>query len=452
MRKNTLAKFGLTIATVSWLSSCQKIDFPKLGKDEKNGDSKGWTSPDVVIAFSEALQKAYTYPDPRKVPGPQSPPPLITRPFAMYHVAMHDALNCIKPRFKTYAYHTVDHRADPDAAVAQAAYETALALGNIGPDPAPIVGKAGLADLLKATLDRIPEGEAKQRGVELGKKVAAAVLSKREADKPFLNVVDPAFAPPNGTVPGEYRYLPPFNYALPRFHEQPTWVIREASQFRAPVPYTINSGAYTKDYNEVKSLGRFNSADRTPEQTEIGVFWAENSSRGWNAIALDIIRSRPGRSMDAWKSARTLAIMHIALVDAYIGVFEGKVFYNYWRPISAITLGDTDGNDQTSGDPGWVPELATPPVGEYPSAHAMSGAAAGMVLMRIFATPKLPFRINSGYLPDTYRSYQDMQKAIRDNSLSRIYIGYHFRKAIDEGEKAGYKLGNWVYEHALQER
>jgi len=451
-----MMRLGLALVMLAWLSACQKTHQQSgnltVVEDAKSVGNNGWKSPDVVMAFSEALQKAYTYPDPRAVPGPQAPPPTITRPFAMIHVAMHDALNCVKSKFETYAYHEEDHRADAGAAVAQAAYETALGLGNIATDPAPIVSKAGYSALLTSVLAGIPDGEAKQRGIDLGKKVAAAILAKRNPDLPFLALVDPAHAPANGTQPGEYRYLPPLNYALPRFHLQQTWAISSNSQFRSPAPYVINSPAYTADFDEVKSLGRFNSTDRSKEQTEIGVFWAENSSRGWNAIALDIIRSRPGRSMDAWKTARVLALMHIALADAYIAVFDGKVFYNYWRPISAITLADTDGNDQTVGDVNWKPELNTPAVGEYPSAHAMSGAAAGEVLIRLFGNSKLPFTTSSGYLPSTFRSYQDMRSAIRDNSLSRIYIGFHFRKAVDEGQKSGYSLGDWVYEHALREK
>jgi hypothetical protein len=369
----------------------------------------------------------------------------------MYHVAMHDALNCVKPKYRTYAYHARDKDAHPDAAVAQAAYDVALAIGKVQGDPADIINKAGFAALLTSTLDAIPDGDAKTRGVELGHRVAAAIVALRNADNPLILVRDPANQPPNGTLPGQYRYLPPLEYALPRFHLQQTWALSAASQFRSPVPYAIPSPEYATDFDEVKQLGQLNSAFRTPEQTEIGVFWAENSSRGWNAIALDIIGNRPGRSMDAWKTARLLALMHVAIADAYIGVFDDKVFYNYWRPISAIRLADTDGNSATVGDPTWAPQLNTPAVGEYPSAHAISGAAAGQVMIRFFGNSRLPFTVNSGYLPTTLRTYKNMHDAIRDNSLSRIYIGYHFRKAIDEGQVAGYKVGDWIFDHVLGE-
>ncbi|ULQ57771.1 phosphatase PAP2 family protein [Flavihumibacter rivuli] len=425
-------------------TACQKPAEPLVTPEEVQAiaqkDNNGWHSPDVVMAWNNAIQTAYTYPV-----GVGFPPPIISRFFAMYHVAMHDALNNIKPKYATYAYHQRDKDADPDAAVAQAVHDV---LKQIGPQGA---GFQPFTNLLSGTLAAIPDGDAKTRGIALGKAVAAALLAKRSADAPFLNLNYPT-APPNGDEPGEYRYLPPFNtFALAGFHLQQTWVIPSGDYFRPGPPYAINSDEYTNDYNEVKDYGSLNSTARSPEQSEIGVFWAENSSRGWNSITRDIILKRPGKSMDAWKTARLLALVHMAIADGYINVFDTKIHYNYWRPISAIRLGESDGNPNTSGDPNWTPVLLTPAVGEYSSAHALTGAAAGRVLMRFFGTDRLPFTTNSGYWP-TPRSYSSMATAIRDNSLSRIYIGYHFRKAVDEGQKTGYQLGDYVYEHGLAEQ
>ena len=39
-----------------------------------------------------------------------------------------------------------------------------------------------------------------------------------------------------------------------------------------------------------------------------------------------------------------------------------------------------------------------------------------------------------------------------ENALSRIYIGYHFRKAVEEGEKMGRQLGAYIYKTSLAER
>jgi len=44
-----------------------------------------------------------------------------------------------------------------------------------------------------------------------------------------------------------------------------------------------------------------------------------------------------------------------------------------------------------------------------------------------------------------------LSQAARENSLSRIYVGYHFRKACDDGEALGRSVGGWIAAHSLEE-
>ena len=37
----------------------------------------------------------------------------------------------------------------------------------------------------------------------------------------------------------------------------------------------------------------------------------------------------------------------MALADGYIAMVDAKNHYNYWRPVTAIQNGDTDGNPDT---------------------------------------------------------------------------------------------------------
>ncbi len=199
------------------MSSCEKNNqLPQTLIQEKANaykDNNGWLSPDVVMAWNNALQQVYTY-----TPDKGSPPPIVSRQFAMYHVAMHDALNCIKPRFETYAYHMVDKDADPDAAVSQAVHDVVKAIGPQGDAFKPF------ADLFLATMAGIPDGDAKTRGVKLGMEVAKAVIAKRSPDMTLIGV-NYAPKPVEGVDPGQYRYLPPFQYALTGFHLQQTWAL-----------------------------------------------------------------------------------------------------------------------------------------------------------------------------------------------------------------------------------
>src|SRR5437016_3149980 len=49
--------------------------------------------------------------------------------------------------------------------------------------------------------------------------------------------------------------------------------------------------------------------------------------------------------------ARMYALAEAALADARIAYWESKYFYNFWRPITAIRVGDQDGNPATEVDP-----------------------------------------------------------------------------------------------------
>ncbi len=434
--------FGLLIFLV--LPGCypelQTVPVRKNMTWEKGGNLKD--SPEIMLKWNLQIQKAYTF----SLGGPGLSPPLVSRLFAIYHVAMHDALNSVDPRYETYASEVEDKKADPNAAMIQAVYDVLTALGpTTGPH------KISIDSLYTATMDEVKKGDKKERGIALGKAVAESLLAKRSADVPYIRLSGYIPTPPSGTVPGVFKYIPPLNYALTGFHLQETWVINSADQFRPESPYPVNSPEYTADYNEVKSLGAINSTDVTQDQRSLGIFWAENSSRGLNNVAREVMLSN-NKYYNVWEMTRLFALLHIAIADSYIAVFDSKIHFNYWRPISAIRTGGTDGNDDTIGDPNWDSVIATPPVGEYPSAHAISGAAAGGILINFLGKSNIPFTTSSGYSPGTTRSFTDITDAVRENSLSRIYIGYHFRLAVEVGEQSGYELADFVFQNGLKRR
>ena len=81
----------------------------------------------------------------------------------------------------------------------------------------------------------------------------------------------------------------------------------------------------------------------------------------------------------------------MALADGYIGSWDTKYRYNFWRPVTAIRLADTDGNPSTIADPAWDPLRNTPPIPDHDSAHAVEGGAAAEVLERVFGTDSVSF-------------------------------------------------------------
>jgi hypothetical protein len=91
---------------------------------------------------------------------------------------------------------------------------------------------------------------------------------------------------------------------------------------------------------------------------------------------------------------------------------------------------------------------ATPFVPEWPSAHAMGGAAAAEVI-KANVPGTTAFTMEATTLPGTPRSYRSVDDAVRDNALSRIYVGFHWRAATVEGNRLGALVGRYVAANAL---
>ena len=257
--------------------------------------------------------------------------------------------------------------APTDAAVATAARHVLIpVLSDLPSPPFPQACiDAGIASVeadYEAALDAIPNGPAERKGIKLGVASAAAILALRADDGSDTLLVDTAY--PQGTDPGQYRFTPGTPFALaPGWGDVTPLVLRTSAQFRADLPYDVASSAYTADFDEVKSLGGNDTttpSDRTAEQTEIALFWVESSPLQWERIAR-ILAADAG--LDEWESARLFGLLNMALADGYVGSFETKYLYNYWRPVTAIQLAATDGK---SGH-GRRPHLDS--VGDDPSNH-----------------------------------------------------------------------------------
>jgi hypothetical protein len=429
------------ISTILVISSCQKfgakppgnIEFAKGMRNEGLQTLLTWNN-----AGLQAWARFAFAADP--APMPES------RFYAITNLAMHDALNSIRPKYKTYASAVkYPGNVSIDAAIATAAHDAMK--GTYASTTAYV------DSLLQVSLSAIPDGVSKQKGIEAGKAAAAAILATRIDDGAANASLVPFI---QGTLPGEYRSTPPFDGPpFNGFADVPGWGnvkpfgLTNGSQFRVVPPYAINSVEYTNDFNDVKSLGSATSVTRTADQTQIAVFWLESAPATFNRIALTLIASK---NLDAWKAARLLALVAMAEADANIGCFDGKYFYHFWRPVTAIRLGDTDGNSSTAGDLSWeVLAPPTPPVPDYPSNHSVNGGAGAEVLQNFFGTDEISFDATSLTLPGVTRHYNSFSQAAIDNALSRVYVGYHFRNACTKGIEQGHKIGKYIFDNYLKE-
>jgi hypothetical protein len=360
--------------------------------------------------------------------GAEMDPLTESRVLAILHLAIHDALNSVERRYRTYTTtRPTTVRASTDAAVASAAQATLAALVP--------KCKGTFDEELRVSLATITDAREKEAGVAIGRRVATAVLARRENDGVARSI---NYVP--GTTAGAYRPTPPdFTPAfLPQWGSVTPFALRDPAQFRPVPPPAPQSALARRDIAIVKEIGSSASSTRTAEQSEIARFWYESSPQGWNRITRDLALAR---SLDPWATARLLALVNVAMADGFIGGFEAKYHYNYWRPATAIR--ETD-------DATWLSILPTPPVPDYPSTHTVLGAAAAAVLARFFETDYVSFEMTSGapYAGIT-RRFWSFSEAAQENGASRVLAGIHFPTAVKAGYEQGTQIGAYAFDQML---
>jgi PAP2 superfamily len=360
-------------------------------------------------------------------PPPGIGPLFESRNYAIAHIAMLNAITGDDAAAQPF---------NKVAAVAQAAHDV---LVNLFP------GGADQFDaLLASQLAAIPDGAAKTRGIYLGATAAARKLAVRANDGSAT--AQGPYTP--GTQPGDYRFTPPFDFALAtKWGQVRPFVLKSGHQFRAPAPYTVRDLQYTFDFNEIKALGSKDSVARTPDQTNLAIFWYESAPNGWNRISRTLVAKQSNTLLE---HARLFAALNASLADAYIASLDSKYTYNFWRPITAIQLAGHDGNRLTTPDLDWQPLLLTPPVPDYPSAHAAAGGAASSVLIWFFGGDKHTFTLASTF-PVPPRTFYRISDAAKENSISRMFVGIHFRLACTVGYEQGLQVGDWAVQQVTQQ-
>jgi hypothetical protein len=48
------------------------------------------------------------------------------------------------------------------------------------------------------------------------------------------------------------------------------------------------------------------------------------------------------------------------------------------------------------------------------------------------------------------RHFRGFDQAAEENGASRVYVGFHFRDAVDKGLRHGRKVGQWAVDRSLQ--
>jgi hypothetical protein len=387
-----------------------------------------------------------------------------SRMYAMVHASVHDAVNTIDRRSRPYAFDAqVNGPASVDAAVAAAARDVLVSVIATLPE-SPACVASGIVEanaLYAAALMAIPDGPAKTAGIAVGQAAAAAIVAQRAGDGSETTTWFD-FGYEQGTEPGEWRFTPdgapPLAFAS-NYGDVTPFALQHSAQFWPGPPYPLSSNRYAADYNEIKLIGGDDittPSARTPDQTEIGLFWVESSPLAWNRLARAV---SVDRGFDLWENARLFGLLNLAMADGYIASWEVKYHYSFWRPVTAIREGDADGNPDTLGDSTWTPLIPTYPIPDHDSGHAVQGGVAAEILKQVFGTDDVSFTacsmtVGAGMTctdpTPVIRSYSSFSQAADENAASRIYIGIHFRKAVETGVHHGRRIAAYAVHQLMK--
>ena len=360
--------------------------------------------------------------------------------YAMVHAAIYDAVQAIDGRFEPYAVEIQGASGSPAAATAKAAHDV---LVNRFPTQTASLDATYHAYLASHGLAE------NDPGVSVGQQTAAVIIALRANDGSWPAVPE-VFN--GGTDLGDWRPTPPAfaPMAVPWLGTVTPFTLDDPAQFRPhQAPPDLSSRKYAEAYNEVKALGASVNSSRTPEQTDIAYFFADNAFLYWNRAVQSLANTYLDNIGD---SARLFALVNMAMADGAITAWDSKKYFNFWRPITAIQQGDNDGNPLTTGDPAWLPLIANPPYPDYTSgANSLSGAATRM-LANFFGTDEVPFSLtsNTPQAIQKTRNYGRFSDAAEDVVNARIYLGIHFRFADTVAREQGRLIADWAFEHILR--
>ena len=350
-------------------------------------------------------------------------PPANARAMAILHLSMFEAVNAIERRYQPYRLKlTADRSASVEAAAGVAAHD---ALAALHPDQG-----AKLDTALADALSRIPPGDAKAKGIDIGKAAAGGILALRADDGASATESYRPWTTPSVYVPTSLPVSSTDGLMTP-------WIMTTPSQFRPAPPPALDSAAWAQDLNEVRELGGRKSVKRNAEQTDIARFWFITGPQSWNPIVRQLIAAK---QLDLTDAARVHAMAAAATADAFIAVFDAKYHYNFWRPVTAIRNADLTSNTATLREASWLPLGETPLHPEYPCAHCITSTAVAEILKSVFGNDIPEVTMTSPTAPGVTRRWTRADDYAEEVALARIYAGFHYRFSANAAREMGRKI------------
>ena len=278
--------------------------------------------------------------------------------------------------------------------------------------------------------------EISNRSETFGKLMAMAIMTWARTDGGHeawgpLRRDQARYVPPGG--PGQWSATPPAFAPglLPRWGSNRPFVLRKAQDCPAPPPPAYSEETGSAFYRAAQEVFRI-SNQATQEQRQFALYWADDPGKTptpaghWAFIANDLLKLRKANLAEA---AHTLALLNMAMSDAFVAGWATKYSLSVLRPVTYVQL---------VIDSSWVPTLMdTPPFPEYPSGHSVQSSAAARVLAQVFGA-------QTGFTDNTHndrgwgpRSFGSFQAAADEAARSRLYAGIHFDFGVEGGKVQG---------------
>jgi len=374
-------------------------------------------------------------------------PPVASRAFACIGITAHEALSGGNPALRSLSGQVTDLAAlparDPGPHDAACVLHAALAaaaqayFGNTGP-----TGQRAMAAMAERMGTKASDGIAADvvaRSIARGEAVAAHILAWSLADGGAV-VENMGF--PQSYTPGAnpQDWLPTSLVRQQQAPLLPTWgenrpfAMPRGNACAIPAPPAYSEDPTSAFFMAAKEVFD-TTATLTDEQRLIARFWSDDPMLSptppghWICIVLDIADRD---DLPAERVAEVLAVLGVALADAFIGCWASKYEFNLLRPVTFI---------HRHIDPTWEPMLITPPFPEYPSGHSTQSGAAAAVLTAAFGEN---FAFDDATHEDDgmpVRRFTSFWEAAEEAAISRLYGGIHYRFAISEGLIQGRCIG-----------
>jgi hypothetical protein len=354
--------------------------------------------------------------------------------YSFVHLAMYNAVNGITREYELYKWQSKGPReASPEAAAAAAAHRILVTYF-----PA---ATTTLNDALEDSLAGIPDGSRENQGVGYGVRAADRIIALRANDGRGAAVVVPP-----ATEAGDWSPTPPANapFAVPWLGQVKPLALRSLTRFDPGPPPAIGTARYRAELEEVRLYGGAAGTPgllRTDPQTATAQFINAIPFGPMQAGLRDFAtRDR----LDISESARLFAAVNVSVADALGTVWNGKLKYMWWRPITAIHEADDgvpfdDGDSLTIADTTWLPLINTPPYPDWPSGLCAVVGGVTQTLKRL--TGDVDLFLAS---PVETRHYTSRSQLNREAVDARVWSGIHFRTADEVSITIGTRTANDV--------